>query len=40
VKVIKVIALCAFVAASFGLTACAKKEKVVVRETVTFTKTK
>jgi len=29
VKVVKLIALCAFVAASFGLTACAKKEKTV-----------
>jgi len=26
VKVIKIIALCAFVAASFGLNACAKKQ--------------
>ena len=28
-KVIKLIALCAFVAASFGLTACGKKDKTV-----------
>jgi len=34
VKVVNIIALCAFVAASFGLAACAKKEKVVAAEVV------